>query len=92
MTKTRAHVYVTGFVQGIFYRSFVRSKAQLLGLKGWVKNTMDGCVEIIFEGEPEDIRDAIEECRKGPKYAQVTDLRVEWEKPTGEFTAFEIRQ
>ncbi len=92
MTKTRAHIYVTGRVQGVFYRSFVRSKAQLLGLKGWVKNTMEGCVEIVFEGETEDIRDAIEECRKGPKYAQITDLRVEWEKPTGEFTAFEIRQ
>jgi acylphosphatase len=92
MTKTRAHVYVTGRVQGIFYRSFVRTKAQLLNLRGWVKNTMDGCVEIVFEGETEDINSAIEECRRGPTHAQITDLRVEWEKPRGEFNNFEIKQ
>ena len=90
MTKQRAHVFVTGRVQGVFYRSFVRNKAKMLNLKGWVKNTMDGCVEILFEGETEDINAAVEECRRGPAYAQITDLRVEWEKPTGEFKAFEI--
>ena len=42
-------VRVNGSVQGVFYRSFVRTRAQLLNLKGWVKNTMDGCVEIVFD-------------------------------------------
>jgi len=92
MGKARAHIYITGRVQGVFYRSFVRTKAQLLNLKGWAKNTMDGCVEIVFEGETEDINSAIEECRRGPPHAQITDLRVEWEKPRGEFNEFEIRQ
>jgi acylphosphatase len=92
MAKTRAHIYVTGMVQGIFYRSFVRAKARLLNLKGWAKNTMDGCVEIVFEGEEQDINDAIEECRRGPPHAQVTDVRVEWEKHRGEFQNFEIKQ
>ncbi len=92
MTKARAHVYVTGRVQGVFYRSFVRTRAQLLNLKGWVKNTMDGCVEIVFEGYADDINSAIEQCRRGPPHAQITDLRVEWEKPTSEFAGFEIRQ
>jgi acylphosphatase len=92
MAKTRAHVYITGRVQGVFYRSYIRSKARLLNVKGWVKNTMDGCVEAVFEGETEDVNDLMEGCRKGPQYAQVTDLRIEWEKPTGEFTEFEIRQ
>jgi len=90
--KSRAHIYITGRVQGVFYRSFVRAKAQLLGLKGWVKNTMDGCVEIVFEGETEDINSAIEDCRRGPPHAQITDMRVEWEKPHGEFNDFEIKQ
>jgi acylphosphatase len=90
MTKARAHIYVTGMVQGVFYRSFVRSRARIAGLKGWIKNTMDGCVEIVFEGETEDIMNMIDDCRRGPKHAQVTDLRVEWEKHTGEFSSFEI--
>ena len=92
MTKARAHVYVTGLVQGVFYRSFVRARARLLNLKGWAKNTMDGCVEIVFEGETEDINTALDECKRGPPHAQVTDFRVTWEKHRGEFNEFEIKQ
>ena len=91
MVKARAHIYITGRVQGVFYRSFVRNKANLLNLKGWVKNTMEGCVEIMLEGETEDIKAVLEECKRGPAYAQITDVRVEWDKPHGEFTAFEIK-
>lgn len=92
MSRARAHVYVSGVVQGVFYRSFVRNRAQMLNLRGWIKNTMDGCVEIVFEGETDQVKEAIEDCRKGPTGAQVTDLRVEWEKPRGEFMDFEIKR
>jgi acylphosphatase len=92
MGKTRAHVYVTGMVQGVFYRSFIRTKARLLRLNGWVKNTMDGCIEVVFEGEEQDVHEAVELCRRGPPQAKVTDVRVEWEKPHGDVQSFEIKQ
>jgi acylphosphatase len=92
MAKSRAHIYLTGVVQGVFFRSFVRSRAKLLGISGWVMNTMDGCVEAVLEGEEMDVKEAIEDCRKGPPGSQVTDIRVEWAEPTGEFQAFEIRR
>ncbi|HLG28689.1 MAG TPA: acylphosphatase, partial [Candidatus Brocadiales bacterium] len=49
MPTTRAHVYVHGRVQGVFFRATTRDKARSLGVKGWVKNCLDGGVEAVFE-------------------------------------------
>lgn len=87
----RARVIVTGNVQGVFFRSTTRSKARLLGLKGWVRNLPDGSLEVVIEGNRDDVETLIEFCKKGPEGADVFDARVEWDKYRGEFQDFEIK-
>lgn len=89
--KARAHVYVTGWVQGVFFRSETRREAKKLDVKGWVRNLPDGRVEAVFEGEEEKIKELIEFCRRGPPGARVTKVDVTWENYKGEFRNFEIK-
>lgn len=87
----RVHVIIHGHVQGVFFRSFVRSEASLLKLKGWVRNTEQGQVEAIFEGEKDQVKEMIELCKEGPPNARVGDIRIDWQEYNGGFTEFEIR-
>ena len=87
---SRAHLFIEGWVQGVFYRSFTQNQALKLGLHGWVKNLSDGRVEAVFEGQRELIEQAIHACKNGPTGARVTDLDISWEPPSGE-KGFEIR-
>ncbi|HBG91931.1 MAG: acylphosphatase [Nitrospirae bacterium GWF2_44_13] len=91
MANARAHLLISGRVQGVFYRSFTEDVAQLLGLKGWVKNRSDGNVEAVFEGKKEDIEKAIKSCYKGPPAAKVNNIDVKWEIFKGEFDTFSVR-
>ena len=91
MKNLRAHLYIEGIVQGVFYRAFVRELALKSGLGGWVRNLPDGRVEAVFEGKDEDVEKAIVECYKGPPGAHVTNIDVVWESYKGEFRDFEIR-
>lgn len=91
MTTKRAHVWVAGRVQGVWYRSNTRTKAIELGLKGWVKNLWDGRVEAVFEGEAHVIKEMIEWCKRGPPLAKVKQIEVKWEEPTGEFIDFSMK-
>jgi len=91
MEKTRCHVLISGRVQGVFFRQNTLERAKALGLKGWVKNTEDGNVEAVFEGEREKIEKILEWMRKGPPFARVDGLEVKWEDFKGEFEDFEIR-
>lgn len=88
--KARAQVYVTGRVQGVFFRAETADLAHQLGLTGWVRNLPDGRVEALFEGEKQAVRDAVEFCRRGPPGAYVSDLAVRWSEWTGEFSDFRI--
>jgi len=92
LTETRYHIIVNGRVQGVFYRSNTRGKALELGLKGWVKNLPDGRVEIVVEGEEDQIKKLIQWCRVGPPLAVVRELMVECEPATREFSSFQIRR
>lgn len=86
-----ARVFVSGFVQGVGYRHFVRQKALELGLKGWVKNLPDGKVEALFIGSKENIEKAISQCKKGPFLSEVEDVGVKWEDSAPEnLGSFEI--
>jgi acylphosphatase len=89
--KARAHVYVSGRVQGVFFRSETCYKARKRGVKGWVRNLSDGRVEAVFEGEEEAVRELIEFCKMGPPGAKVTKVDVYWEDYAGEFKNFEVR-
>jgi acylphosphatase len=89
--KTRCHVLVSGRVQGVFFRQGTSEKAKALGLKGWVRNTEDGRVEAVFEGEREKIEKILEWMKVGPPLARVDGLEIKWEDFKGEFEDFEIR-
>lgn len=91
MDKARAHLFIEGRVQGVFYRAFARDLAETLGLTGWVRNLRDGRVEAVFEGEKELIDKAIKECYTGPPGARVKNIEVIWETYTGKEKGFTIR-
>ena len=74
--KTRVHVRIFGKVQGVWYRASTKQKADELGIIGWVRNTDDGCVEAVFEGEKVKIDEMIAWCWIGPQRAQVTDVKM----------------
>ncbi len=83
------HVYISGFVQGIGFRQFVKSKANSLNVKGWVKNLPDGRVEAVFAGDRSNIGKMVELCRKGSFLAEVRDLKIE-DLPDKNFESFDI--
>jgi acylphosphatase len=87
----RAHVQIRGRVQGVFFRYETRALAQEIGVRGWVRNTSDGGVEAVFEGEKEKVERMLDFCRSGPPGANVMDVEVEWESYRGEFSSFNIR-
>jgi acylphosphatase len=89
--KTRAHVFVSGRVQGVFFRSETKHKADRYDVKGWVRNLPDGRVEAVFEGEEEAVKALIEFCKRGPSGARITNVDLRWENSTGEFDAFKVR-
>ena len=86
----RAHLFVTGRVQGVFFRSRARSKARAAGATGWIKNLPDGRVEAIFEGDREAVEEMIDFCRVGPPRASVEGIETRWETYLGEHRNFFI--
>ncbi len=81
----------TGRVQGVYYRASTAEKANELGLNGWVKNEPDGSVLIHAEGDVNKLQKLVEWCRRGPRMAVVSDVRVQ-EVIDEEFDQFEIRR
>ena len=88
----QAHVYISGFVQGVGFRAYVRSKARKLGITGWVRNLTDDRVEAILQGDKEVIEKLLKICKRGPFFAKVTDIVVDWEEQTEEFLEFKKRE
>lgn len=86
----RTHVWISGRIQGVFFRANTRRKAMDLNLKGWVKNLGDGRVEAVIEGEDQAVKEMLEFLQKGPFGAKITKLETKEEKYTGEFKFFEI--
>ncbi len=89
--QQRAHVYVSGDVQGVFFRDSTREKAEQLGLSGWVKNLPDGRVEALFEGPPNKIREMVQWCEQGPPHAAVEDVDVDYDAAQEDLSGFEVR-
>ena len=88
--KVRAHVLVSGRVQGVFFRANTGKNAKLHNVTGWVRNLTDGKVEAVFEGEEEAVVSVIEFCKRGPPGSYVSGLDVTWQDWTGEFREFKI--
>jgi acylphosphatase len=89
--QERAHVRISGQVQGVFFRDSTRQKAEELGLAGWVKNTPDGSVEAVFEGPSEKVREMLRWCEEGPRQASVENVDTDIEDAGGELSGFEVR-
>jgi len=87
----RARIYVSGLVQGVFYRANAQKEAQRLKVTGYVKNLLDGRVEAVIEGEDLCVNKMIQWCEVGPKYARVDKVEVNNEQYKGEFKDFLIK-
>jgi len=86
----RAHLFVSGRVQGVFFRHNTYKNAVSLNLKGFVRNLNDGGVEVVAEGKKEDVNKLIEFCRKGPLFAKVDDVDIRYGDATDEFKGFTV--
>jgi acylphosphatase len=89
--KARAHVFVSGRVQGVFFRSQTKHNADRHDVKGWVRNLPDGRLEAVFEGEKETVQTLIDFCKHGPSGARVTNIDLMWETYTGTLDKFKIK-
>jgi acylphosphatase len=89
MNNTRVHLFISGKVQGVFFRHNTYKKARELELSGWVKNISDGRVEVVIEGNQDQVDEMVGWCNRGRPPAKVTDVEEIWEEPRGEFDSFE---
>jgi len=87
----RAHVHVSGRVQGVFFRATTRDEARERGVDGWVQNLDDGRVEAVFEGPEDAVEGMIDFCHEGSDAARVEDVEVSREEPEDE-DGFAIRR
>ncbi|MEK7534472.1 MAG: acylphosphatase [Patescibacteria group bacterium] len=93
-----ARIFISGFVQAVGFRQFIKINADRLKLEGWVRNLPDGQVEAVFQGSKEKIKEMIVLCKKGPFLAEVESVDVVWEETKAKsdlakekFEGFEIR-
>jgi acylphosphatase len=86
----RLHAIIEGRVQGVGFRYFVLEIAQLLGVNGWVRNRWDDTVEVLAEGERPALEKLMDALGRGPRGAFVSNVKADWEKPTGEFHNFRV--
>jgi acylphosphatase len=85
------HILVQGKVQGVFYRATAKEVADKLNIKGWIRNTQEGSVEIVASGDEPSLQSFIDWCQKGPEYAYVHSLVVS-DAPEESFSAFTIKR
>ncbi len=88
--QVRAHVLISGRVQGVNFRVSTRNQAREAGVTGWVRNMEDGRVEAVFEGTNAAVRRVVSWCYSGPTAAEVERVELTWEDPRGDEGAFSI--
>ncbi len=88
----RVHLKVNGRVQGVYFRASTVEEARRLRLTGWVMNCPDSSVEVVAEGEREQLEKLVSWCRSGPPGARVREVRAEWEASKEEFQGFFIKR
>ncbi|UCG24233.1 MAG: acylphosphatase [Chloroflexota bacterium] len=87
----RLTVIVSGLVQGVSYRYYTRREARRLDLTGWVRNEANGSVQIVAEGQDDNLRALLQFLAKGPPSAHVQNVEAAWSRASGEFGSFEVR-
>jgi acylphosphatase len=90
MGLKQVQLFVRGRVQGVFFRASAQREAKRLGLTGWVKNRPDGGVELLAEGEEEQLKDLIGWANRGPSAARVERVDTRWRGFSGDFSDFRI--
>lgn len=88
--EARLHVSVHGYVQGVSFRYYTLHRAREMGLCGYVRNLWDGSVEVVAEGPRQSLEQLLSWLHQGPPGAQVEQVKVLWEQPSGEFGQFEV--
>jgi acylphosphatase len=90
MTIRQAHVWISGRVQGVFFRHSTQEEGVRRGLRGWVRNLRDGRVETVIQGEERDVEGMVQWCHQGPPGAWVRNGDVEWEEPESDLVGFRV--
>ena len=91
MVQKQIHIFVTGRVQGVFFRQSAKVMAIKNNAKGWVRNLDDGRVEIVAQGETQDIDNLAHWCKTGPANSRVDEFELSEENISDEFENFEVR-
>lgn len=87
----QVHLLISGFVQGIGYRAFVRNQAQKLGIVGWVRNLSDNRVEVVAQSpDKKTLEKFIKICERGPFLSEIKDISIEWQEANEIFSDFKI--
>lgn len=77
----QVHLKISGKVQGVFFRAEAKAVAQTLKLRGWIRNTSDGNVEAVAQGEEHALKQFVAWCQHGPEHARVDRVEVREEAP-----------
>jgi len=88
--KIRLYILISGRVQGIGFRFFTRHHASTLGITGYVKNLVNGKVEVVAEGKESDLEEFVRRLKQGPSLARVIDIKIDRRKYKGNFKRFSI--
>ena len=87
--KKSVRLYITGTVQGVFFRIFVKENAERYNVKGFTRNLEDGRIEVFLEGDTENVAKMIELCKKGPKHSMIKNVEIKQEY-FQDFKAFKV--
>jgi acylphosphatase len=91
MPPVHRHLWISGRVQGVLFRSSVEGQALSAGVSGWVRNLPDGRVEAVLEGEEGAVGGVVDFCRRGPPYARVDHVEIRDEEFRGDLLGFTVR-
>jgi len=87
--KKAVRLYITGTVQGVFFRAFIKENAERYDVKGFTRNLEDGRIEVFLEGNPDEVNKMIELCKKGPRHSVIKNVDIKDEKFQG-FKDFKV--
>ena len=85
----QVHMYISGFVQGVGFREYVKKQARKMGVNGWARNLIDRRVEIVAQADEELLKKFVKIASRGPFLAEVKSVSVEWQEPSEHFSSFE---